>query len=490
MTDHSLLDITAPPESSHTAARLLIAGDDRETGPAVDRTRRWLTGNAERQRLDVTRVAFSDLDKWSFHADDGRLMHDSERFFSVEGLRVRTNFGWHQSWSQPIIVQPEIGFLGLIVKEWDGVLHALVQAKAEPGNINSVQLSPTVQATRSNYTGVHEGTEVKYIDYFNGRRPSRVLVDVLQSEQGAWFLRKRNRNIVVEVFDDLAEDPNFQWVTIAGLRAMLWEDNVVNMDLRTVLGCFPTAIDSASDKLAALRDGSFADRLLHSFAGAGTPVSSMNSVLSWIADVRTRREFVQRMIPLNRVDTGGWRRTDAGIQHEEGKYFEVFGARVSTSDREVNSWMQPLLAPAKPGVLALLVKSINGTLHALVHMRTEAGAVEVAELAPTVHCQPGNYEDLPEQYRPPYLDYVESVPRSQVKYDVWHSEEGGRFYRAQNRYMLVEVPEQFQCVPGADHRWMTFDQITRLLAHSHYVNVQLRSIVGCAAAVFSARSAG
>ena len=52
------------------------------------------------------------------------------------------------SWDQPIIDQPEIGFLGILCKEIKGSLHFLLQAKIEPGNKNFVQLSPTLQATR------------------------------------------------------------------------------------------------------------------------------------------------------------------------------------------------------------------------------------------------------------------------------------------------------------------------------------------------------
>ena len=42
----------------------------------------------------------------------------------------------------------------------------LLQAKAEPGNINKIQISPTVQATKSNYTRVHGGKEIPYLRYF------------------------------------------------------------------------------------------------------------------------------------------------------------------------------------------------------------------------------------------------------------------------------------------------------------------------------------
>lgn len=479
----------ATPESTQSAIRFLT----RHGGPptATDDVHDWLAHRATEHRLEVHRVPFSTMERWSFHPEDGRLAHDSGRFFSIEGLHVRTNFGWRRDWIQPIIVQPEIGFLGLIVREFDGVLHALVQAKAEPGNINAVQLSPTLQATRSNYTRVHNGAHVPFIEYFNGTRPHRPLVDVLQSEQGSWFLRKRNRNMVVEVFEDPPEHPNCRWLTLAQLRAMLRYDNVVNMDLRSVLACIPTRVepDAVGRVLDGLSEGSFETRLLRSFVGAGTPVHNMNTLLSWISDVRTTREFVQRTRPLADIDRSGWIRRDDGIEHEDKKYFSIFGVSVTTGHREVRSWMQPLLSPANHGMLALLVKEIDGTLHALVHLRTEAGGHDVAELAATVHCQPDNYTDVPEEHRPTYLDYVLDVPRTRIRYDAWHSEEGGRFYRNENRYMLVEVPEDFDDGGAPDHRWMTFGQITDLLAHSHYVNIQLRSLVACASAVYNRATA-
>ncbi|MFH4268324.1 NDP-hexose 2,3-dehydratase family protein, partial [Acinetobacter baumannii] len=73
--------------------------------------------------------------------------------------------------------------------------------KVEPGNCNGLQLSPTVQATRSNYTRVHQGRAVPYLEYFVDARKHRVIADVRQSEQGSWFFQKRNRNMIVDVGD-------------------------------------------------------------------------------------------------------------------------------------------------------------------------------------------------------------------------------------------------------------------------------------------------
>ncbi|GAA2690529.1 hypothetical protein GCM10010400_64670 [Streptomyces aculeolatus] len=134
----------------------------------------WMDQMRGAHAFRVDRIPFDALDRWSFHPDTGNVVHDSGRFFTVEGLHVTTEAGPHRQWHQPIIKQAEVGILGILVKEFDGVLHCLMQAKMEPGNPNLLQLSPTVQATRSNYTRVHEGAPVRYLDHFvkPGRRPA------------------------------------------------------------------------------------------------------------------------------------------------------------------------------------------------------------------------------------------------------------------------------------------------------------------------------
>src|SRR4051812_20012876 len=146
----------------------------------------WFAERSAAQVHEVTPIPFGRLRNWSFDPDGGNLRHDTGKFFSVAGLRVEIDEGPVRHWSQPILLQPEIGLLGIAVREIDGVLHLLMQAKAEPGNPNGVQLSPTVQATKSNYTGVHRGRGVPYIEQFIAVEPGRVIADVLQSEHGAW----------------------------------------------------------------------------------------------------------------------------------------------------------------------------------------------------------------------------------------------------------------------------------------------------------------
>jgi oxidase EvaA len=415
----------------------------------------WFAERGERTRHRVERVPFDRLTGWRFEERTGDLVHHSGKFFSVAGLRVRTDHREVPEWTQPIIVQPEIGILGILVKEFGGVLHCLMQAKMEPGNVNLVQLSPTVQATRSNYTRVHQGSATPYLEHFTGRRRGRVLVDVLQSEQGAWFLHKRNRNMVVEAAGEVPELPDFRWLTLGQIHELLHVDNLVNMDSRTVLSGIPYATPDIGDSGSALHDAA--------------------TVLSWFTEAKSEHELHQHRLPLEAVH--GWTKTPDRIHRPDDRYFSVIGVDVQAGNREVARWSQPMIAPAGRGLLAFVTKEIAGVRHLLVQARTEAGTLDVVEMAPTVHCTPANYRDAAPGHRPPYLDYVLGVPRRAIRHDVVHSEEGGRFYHAENRYLVVDAGDEVDLAAPPSYLWISTAQARDLVRHGNHFNVEARSLI-------------
>nr|WP_269330205.1 NDP-hexose 2,3-dehydratase family protein [Kineosporia babensis] len=410
----------------------------------------WLEARRRAVGAQVRRIPFAELDQWSFEPGSSNLRHHSGRFFTVEGLDVR---GPQSSWQQPIIVQPEIGILGILAKEFDGVLHFLMQAKMEPGNPNLVQLSPTVQATRSNYTKAHGGTNVRYLEHFLQAGPHQVITDVLQSEHGSWFYRKRNRNLIVEVSGDvplLGED--FGWFTLGQLKALLQQDNVVNMDARTVLASAPLGVDGQQ------------------------ALSSDTEVMSWFTGERSRLTLDAHLRPLDGIE--GWLRDSHSIHRGDHRFFRVVAVAVEGAGREVAGWSQPLIEPVAPGVVGFAWRSFGGVGHVLVNARAEGGFLDTAELGPTVQCVPANYTRLPASERPRFLDLFENPDAGRIRYSAMHSEEGGRFLNAESRYLIVETDESStpaQAPPG--YRWVTPAQLSLLAGHSRYVNVQARSLL-------------
>ena len=423
-------------------------------GPATDRVAPWLDDYARTHRFHVQRIPFADLDGWSFAPDTGNLVHRSGRFFSVEGLHVTHPDGPFPEWHQPVINQPEVGVLGILVKEFDGVPHFLMQAKMEPGNPNLLQLSPTVQATRSNYTKVHRGTDVKYLEYFADAPPERVIADVLQSEHGSWFLRKANRNMLVEAVGEVPLEENFCWLTLGQIGELLRHDNVVNMDARTVLACAPA----------------------QSTTGA---LHSERELLSWITGERARQDRRVRSMPL--AGLPGWERGTWSVEHvPDERWFRVMAVSVEAENREVAQWTQPLIEPIGLGVTAFVTRSFGGVPHVLAHARVEGGLMDTLELAPTVQCTPQSYRDAAPAQRPAFLDLVLDAPKERIRYEAVHAEEGGRFHHAQSRYLVVEADEsQAPADPPPGYRWVTPAQLNSLVRHSRYVNVQARSLLAC-----------
>ncbi len=409
----------------------------------------WLAARRHACLARVRRISFAELDGWSFAAGTGDLRHRSGRFFSVEGLHVDQP---DAQWQQPIIMQPEIGILGILAKEFDGVLHFLMQAKMEPGNPDLVQISPTVQATRSNYTKAHGGTGVKYLEHFTHSDRDQVIADVLQSEHGSWFYHKRNRNVIVETDEDVPGGDDFRWFTLGQLGALLRQDNVVNMDARTVLASAP---------------------IPHQECGA---LSSDFDVLSWFTGERARHDVRARRVPLGQV--AGWHRDATSIHRDDRRFFEVVAVAVEGADREVASWTQPLLEPVGPGIVAFAYRTFGGVPHVLVHARVEGGFLDTVELGPTVQCVPANYAQLPARQRPAFLDLMLDATQARIRYCAVHSEEGGRFLNAESCYLIVETDESSTPARApAGYRWVTPAQLTWLAGHSGYVNVQARSLL-------------
>ncbi|MFE9135510.1 NDP-hexose 2,3-dehydratase family protein [Streptomyces sp. NPDC007355] len=433
-----------------------ISTRQRSQQAELDAFYEWFGDLGLLHHYHVERVGLGALAGWRRHERTGDLVHASGRFFTITGLRVRMETDREREWTQPVIVQPEIGLLGILVRRVDGVLHCLMQAKMEPGNINTLQMSPTVQATRSNYTGVHRGRSVPYVEYFIGDRRGTVLSDTLQSEQGWWFLHKRNRNMIVEIDEDVPLHDGFRWLSLDLVGDLLRDDNVINMDSRTVLASMPYEDPDAP----------------------ATALHPLREVLRRLTDTRARHHLVQERVPLDEALDAGWQLTDQGIARPDGRFFEVIGVDVQAERREVGSWSQPLVAP-RPGLSGLFVRHVDGVPHLLLHARVEAGTLNVAEYAPSVQWTPDEGSGAGTGHRPPLLDRLLAAPAGDVFYDTVHSEEGGRFHHALTRNLVVAAGADFPDDLPPEYCWVSLHQARVLLQHSNYLNVQARTLVAC-----------
>lgn len=204
----------------------------------LDEALEWFKKKREDCTMDVRETGLNDLEKWHINKETLNISHESGEFFSVIGVKVldakEREVG---GWTQPIIWQKEGGILGILCKKFDGVMHYLIHAKAEPGNIHKLQLSPTLQATYSNLKRAHGGHKPKFAEYFEGTGKSKIVYSKTLAEDGGRLYLKTNKNMLVEADEnEKIEIPHdYIWLTMYQIKQLLKNDNLVNPHVRSII---------------------------------------------------------------------------------------------------------------------------------------------------------------------------------------------------------------------------------------------------------------
>jgi len=205
----------------------------------------WYKEQCSKCNMKIDLIPLKDCREWGFDEATGSYVHSSGEFFRVDGLRV-SNTATREvtgGWDQPILTQVgyDGGILGLLRQRINDVPHYLVEAKAEPGNYNLVQISTTVQATFSNLKRAHKGNSTPYSEYFLDAEKMgvKVLFDKWMSEDGGRLLNKRNRSMIVELPEDVQlniQTNRYRWVTLYQLiKLVATQDAIVAPHIRGIL---------------------------------------------------------------------------------------------------------------------------------------------------------------------------------------------------------------------------------------------------------------
>ena len=256
--------------------------------------------NAE-NNFKVDEVGLSKLKDWYFD-ESGNFVHNTGRFFKVVKVKNKlVNSG--------ILLQKEIGTLGVVSCVYDDVLYILVQFKKEPGNIVSAQLSPTLQATLSNQNKVHGGSAPKYLELFQNLDKKEILFNAQLPEQGNRYWRKFNNNIVI-LKDYFEEDENYFWMTLGQVYEFKKFDNSINSCLRSVLSLITEDV----------KDKKITTKLSSKIRNFNDRAEIDNSVIEFYSKKDDELSF-----------------------KSNNDRFHIKGISISIQDREVNSWDQPII---------------------------------------------------------------------------------------------------------------------------------------------------
>ncbi len=433
----------------------------------------WIMRARQTASLKTMLIPLDSIDGWKRDLNTGSIRHETGRFFSVIGIHCRHRVDQNElEWDQPIIEQPETGILGILAKSINGVLHFCLQSKEEPGNIGGIQLSPTLQATYSNYTGAHGGSKPLFLEHFMPTASERVIFARMQTEDGGRFLYKSNRNMIVAVDDDFpVELPvGFIWLTLKQVASLIEWENLVNACTRSILS---SLIFSAAQVIEAKPCG----ENIKKRTSARDP-EEIWATFQWLDDRKAANHMLARRIGLNNLKE--WEVDGKGFfSHRENRFFRIVGLKVSSGTREAQGWGQPIIENLAAGIIGLLVRNGDNGIELLMQAKAEVGNRTTVQLGPTVQFTQGNYEGSRKLIKPFLFEEFVNPVHFRLIHDSRQTEEGARFYREYHQHRILMLPHGSELSIPTDYRWLPLEHVIFMLHLGEQVNSCARSILSC-----------
>lgn len=431
----------------------------------------WVLERNETVAVDIKKIDLVECAPWFYDQEEGCIRNQNRSFFTISGFEQKYPDG--TTITQPILLQQEIGYLGIICKKFGGVMHFLMQAKIEPGNVNKIQISPTIQATKSNFTQKHGGAKPPYLDYFIHADKYEIVVDQIQSEQSSRFYKKRNRNIIIRVEEEIPVLPSHRWMTLGQIKRLMREENLVNMDTRTVLSCIPfSKLHPSQMELLKLSDG-FRDKKLFRSVFVGGEDNALPAVYQYINNRKMFSEVARKLVPLHQLPDWEMRNGEFVCKHPYP--FKVVFCDISIEGREVKHWTQPLFEATGIATFGLICCEDDGVLKFLVKVMPEVGCFDLVELGPTVQMEAvalSQEEDEISRF------FFQRLSRGNgVMFNQLLSEEGGRFYHEQNRNVLLRVKKEELPPLPEGYFLLDYRTLNELVQVNNTMNIQLRNLL-------------
>lgn len=438
--------------------------EDRQALHSTESLHLWLEERKARLRVSLTKIGLEECSPWYYDEREGCIRNEKGSFFRIYGIRQKLS--GQAGPQQPIIEQNEIGFLGILCCKINGVWHYLMQAKIEPGNVNVVQLSPTLQATKSNFTGKHGGKLPAFLDYFTNMDTADIIVDQIQSEQSSRFLKKRNRNVILTVHEVLEEPDSHRWMTLAQIKEMMHHDNLVNMDTRTVLSCIPYVL-MGQDGDAPFQNKPYFYKTAWNM--------DRRTIVDIYHEINNYKMFAQpeaERVPL--YELAGWSMKGNAFSCDRPYPFRIIFCDINIEGREVTHWRQPLFAANGNGLFGLFCCDDGGIMKFLVKVRPEVGCFDGAEIGPTVQREPFSDRE-PDTVEALFVERL-GIGREVIA-DTILSEEGGRFYQEENRNVILYIDKEELGGLPPGYIWSDYGTLNILTQVNNCLNIQLRNLL-------------
>ena len=402
----------------------------------------WLNNQKKINKIKIKKKKINSLKDWIFKQNI--IFHKSNNFFSIKPFLFQQK---NKKIFQPLIVQKERGILGIVKKKIAGKDYYLLQSKIEPGNINGIQISPTVQATKSNYLRKHGGKKTPFLEYFlKKQKKLKIISKIKLSEQGSRFLKKKNWNILLETNKiNIPFKKNYCWLTKENIRYLINKKNMLNMDTISVLS-------------SAIKKNLNENKL-----------NSNYNVKNMLQKFDKKIKFSRNIISFNELKS--WKIKKNSIYDIKNKYFSIFFIDVFANLREVKKWEQPIISDHFSSLNGFLVSKINNTIHYLLRIINEPG-FDQSKYTSTIFEKNFSLDSRKN------IKFLSFFNKKNCLMDLVNSDEGGRFLNNQTRNMINEIKDFKKININKNFIWASHNQVINLIRQNK-ITIEARNLFAC-----------
>ena len=402
----------------------------------------WLKSQKKNNKIRIRKKKIDLLKDWIFK--DNIIFHKSKNFFSIKAFLFQQK---NKKRFQPLILQKEHGILGIIKQNKKGKDYYLLQSKIEPGNINGIQISPTVQATKSNYLRKHGGKKTLFLNYFlKQQKKIKIVSKIKLSEQGSRFLNKKNWNILLETDKiNIPLKKNYCWLTKENIRYLINKKNMLNMDTISVLS---SAIKKNLNE---------------------NLINSNNNLKNRLNQFDKKIKSTRKIISFDNLR--GWKIKKNSISDIKKKYFSIFFIDVIANLREVNKWEQPILSDHSSSLNGFLVSKINNTKHYLLKIINEPG-FDQSKYTSTIFEKNFNLNSRKN------IKFLSFFKKNNCLMNLVNSDEGGRFLNNQTRNLINEIKDYKKINLNKNFIWASHNQVIDLIKQNK-ITIEARNLFAC-----------
>ena len=275
----------------------------------------------------------------------------------------------------------------------------------------------------------------------------------LQTEQAFRYLKKKNSNIISYVSKKINLHKGFRWFSKKEINFLLKRKNIINMDTLSVFSSF-----------IKKKELEF-------------PLNDKKIINKWRNSLNKKYFLKNKIIRLNLIKD--WNFSQKKIFHKTKNFFSVVGIKVKTNKREINDWDQPIIQGSNIAFAGYLIKTFKNTNHYLCRYILKPGSKESTYTCSVNTSKLIGYKknnNLTNFQKKLISNYFINSKTKKI-YDNILSDEGGRFYHSQIRYIACELNQKKDMKLPESYIWLSHNQMIELIKKQK-IDIEARLLFG------------